>query len=82
MRARQVTRQDFEEFDLVVAMDQMNVRDLRRLAGEHGGKIRLARSFDPLADGKEVPDPYYGDLADFEEVADMLEAACRGILAA
>lgn len=81
MRARQVRADDFEKFDLIVAMDQANLRELRRWPGSRPEKLRLARSFDPMADGLEVPDPYYGTPADFEEVAEMLEAACRGILA-
>lgn len=80
MRARQVRAQDFDDFDLIVAMDEMNLRDLRRWPNAKPEKIRLARSFDPAANGTVVPDPYYGDLSDFEEVADMLEAACEGIL--
>ncbi len=80
MRARQVRSSDFDKFDLIVAMDRANVRDLTRWPGSRPEKIRLARSFDPAADGIDVPDPYYGDLSDFEEVADMLEAACAGIL--
>jgi protein-tyrosine phosphatase len=80
MRARQVRSRDFKDFDLIVAMDESNLRTLRRWAGAAPEKIRLARSFDPTADALEVPDPYYGSSEDFEEVADMLEAACQGIL--
>jgi len=80
MRARQVHSSDFQRFDYIVAMDHANVRALQRWRGSDPGKIRLARSFDPEAFGDEVPDPYYGSYADFEEVAEMLEAACQGIL--
>ena len=79
MRARQFRSADFEDFDLIVAMDHSNVRDIPQWQGDHR-KIRLARSFDGGATGEIVPDPYYGTLADFEIVADMLEAACEGII--
>ena len=80
LTARQVRSRDFEEFDLIVAMDRSNVADLRRWPGAQPDKVRLARSFDPDADGQEVPDPYYGELEGFREVAAMLEKACAGIL--
>jgi protein-tyrosine phosphatase len=80
LTARQVRSRDFEEFDLIVAMDRANVADLRRWPGAQPDKVRLALSFDPLADEMEVPDPYYGDMSNFQDVAAMLEAACAGIL--
>jgi protein-tyrosine phosphatase len=83
--ARQVRPEDFEEFDLILAMDGANLRDLRALAGdeEGAGKVRLLREFDPAAAGAadlDVPDPYYGAGGGFEEVFDLVDAACRGLL--
>ena len=80
MRARQIRTQDFSEFDLIVAMDHANVRELESWPGSDPSKVRLARSFDPSADTSEVPDPYYGQYSDFEAVAVMLESACARIL--
>lgn len=80
MRARQVRSSDFVEFDLIVAMDFANVRELESWRGSNPSKIRLARSFDPVATTSEVPDPYYGDYDGFEKVHAMLETACAGIL--
>jgi protein-tyrosine phosphatase len=84
--ARQVRQEDFDDFDLVLAMDRSNLRELRELAG--GGarraKVRLLREFDPAGGGEqdlEVPDPYYGADGGFDEVLDLVQAACAGLLA-
>jgi protein-tyrosine phosphatase len=83
--ARQVRDEDFEDFDLIVAMDRSNVRELRQLASreEERSKVRLLREFDPASAGAEdldVPDPYYGAPGGFDEVLDLVQAACRGLL--
>lgn len=81
--ARQFRPDDFDRFDLVVAMDHDNVADLRRLAvrEEHHAKVRLLREFDPAAPpGAPVPDPYYGGDDGFVEVFDLVDAACRGLI--
>jgi protein-tyrosine phosphatase len=80
MRARQVSSEDFEKFDLIVAMDASNLSSLQRWNGAQPAKIRLARSFEPIASTRSVPDPYYGDIEDFEEVAAILEPICDEIL--
>jgi protein-tyrosine phosphatase len=84
--ARQVSKDDFEDFDVVLAMDRSNLRELRQLAPSEAGraKVRLLREFDPAsaAGGDvEVPDPYYGAPGGFDEVLDLVQAACRGLLA-
>ncbi|QIS10788.1 low molecular weight protein-tyrosine-phosphatase [Nocardia arthritidis] len=66
--------------DLLVALDRGHDRDLARL-GVPPDRHRLLRSFDPSADGPDVPDPYYGDLSDFELVREQIEAAVPGLLA-
>jgi len=83
--ARQVREGDFEDFDLIVAMDGSNLRELRELApGEaERSKVRLLREFDPASAGAEdldVPDPYYGAPGGFVEVLDLVQAACQGLL--
>jgi len=81
--ARPVTREDFHRFDLIVAMDRENVAALRRLApAGTETKIRLFRSFDPDADGDEVPDPYYGGEEGFRDVVGIVRPAARGLVAA
>jgi protein-tyrosine phosphatase len=84
--ARQVMAEDFARFDLIVAMDASNRRDLLRLAPDEGarGKVRLLREFDRSgrsdAEGLDVPDPYYGAPGGFDEVLDLIHAACEGLL--
>jgi protein-tyrosine phosphatase len=81
--ARQVRRQDFEDYDLLLAADRENLEDLRRVAPDDDArrKIRLLREFDPAAGGDlDVPDPYYGGDGGIEEVLDLVDAACRGLL--
>jgi protein-tyrosine phosphatase len=72
----------FDEYDLVVAMDRDNLRDLRRLAPNRSrtDSLRLMLEFDPDAESVDVPDPYYGSAGDFDEVLDLLEPACRGLV--
>jgi len=81
-RARQVTPEDFERFDLVLAMDHDNLRELRAIApaGMAEAKLRLLRSFEPGGTAAEVPDPYYGGDEGFEAVLDMCERAAVGIV--
>ncbi len=83
-RGRQVrSPADLEPFDLVLAMDEMNLADLRAMAptGWPSDRIRLLRDFDPDAPaGAEVPDPYYGGDEGFAEVYDICLAACTGLL--
>jgi protein-tyrosine phosphatase len=78
--ARQVARGDFDGFDLLIAMDRQNERDLLRMARteEDRQKIRLLRSY---ADGElDVPDPYYGGEDGFAEVVEIVERSCRALL--
>jgi protein-tyrosine phosphatase len=81
--ARKVRPRDFEEFDLILAMDASNLRDLQRLApdDEAREKVRLLREWDPTADGDlDVPDPYYGGPGGFDEVLDLVQASCVALL--
>jgi protein-tyrosine phosphatase len=82
--ARQVHADDFDDFDLLLAMDSDNLAELRALmpsGSEH--KVRMLREFDAASAGGpdlDVPDPYYGGPNGFEDVLDQVEAACRGLL--
>lgn len=84
-RARQITRRDVQEFDLLIAMDRDNAAFLRRLAGsaQEEAKIHMLREFDPHGNPQaSVPDPYYGNLDGFEEVYQIIERSCQGLLLA
>ena len=83
--AQQFTAADFARYDHVIAMDGSNRDELRRMARTPADrdKIRLLRSYDPSAPpDADVPDPYYGGPSGFEEVFDICERACKGLLAA
>ncbi|WP_417739945.1 low molecular weight protein-tyrosine-phosphatase [Rosistilla oblonga] len=79
-RARQVTAADLQAFDLVVAMDADNARDLNALADGGSANIVLLSSFLDDDWPSDVPDPYYGGDEGFEFVLEMLDAACPKIL--
>lgn len=81
-RSRQVTGNDLRDFDLILAADQENLADLRQLdrAGEHAAKIRLLVDYCVEKEADHVPDPYYGGQRGFEDVADLVEDACGGLL--
>lgn len=80
-RGRQVSADDFAGFDLILAMDAANLRDLQRLRPAHAkGELDLyLRRFGLTED--EVPDPYYGGSEGFEQVLDLLEQASDALLA-
>ncbi|RTL15107.1 MAG: low molecular weight phosphotyrosine protein phosphatase [Burkholderiales bacterium] len=82
LRARQLLAADFDRFDLVLGMDEANLREAERLcppAQRH--KLQPLMRYAPEAGSRIVPDPYYGGEADFERVLDLVEAACEGLVA-
>ncbi|MCK5716004.1 MAG: low molecular weight phosphotyrosine protein phosphatase [Thiomargarita sp.] len=82
LRARQVTMENFREFDYIIAMDEENYRQLYSGSPrKHVEKIHLFLDFAPEQNEKSVPDPYYGTDNGFEHVFDLIKAASRGLLA-
>ena len=84
-RARQFTLEDWSRYDYIVAMDRRNFGFLKRLAPDPAylERLSLLRAHDPASvEGQleDVPDPYYED--NFDEVFDICEAGCAGLLAA
>ena len=81
IRARRVSDEDFDHFDLILAMDEDNHRLLMQQSdAAHHGKIRLFLDYGESTD-REVPDPYYGGASGFERVLDLVEDASKGLLA-
>ncbi|GGE18718.1 phosphotyrosine protein phosphatase [Marinithermofilum abyssi] len=78
IRARQVTREDLDDFDYIVAMDDQNISSLRQLAGDPDTKVYRLTDFIPDTAYNEVPDPYF--TGDFDETYRLVEAGCRGLL--
>jgi protein-tyrosine phosphatase len=82
LRARQLTAEDFGRFDLVLAMDADNLAHAARLCPPNQRhRLKLLMDYAPDAGKPHVPDPYYGGAAGFDEVLDLVEAACDGLVA-
>ena len=83
LRARKVVPEDFERFDLLLAMDRDNLALLKRGARpEHHAKLGLFMRYASRFEAEEVPDPYYGGEEGFELVLDMAEDAGQGLIEA
>jgi protein-tyrosine phosphatase len=81
-KARQVLASELATWDLILAMDRSNYARLRAMVDndEIRSRIRMFREFDPEADDPEVPDPYYGDVDGFADVARICQGAARGLV--
>ena len=81
-RARQVESRDFDAFDLILVMDQQNLRDLQSFVRTPDDlqNVKLFCEFVKDRPETEVPDPYYGGEEGFETVLDLVENGCEGIL--
>jgi protein-tyrosine phosphatase len=81
LRARQVSPDDFERFDYILAMDQKNLKDLQAICpAGYGGRLDLFLAFARDTELTEVPDPYYGGDEGFADVLDLIEDASEGLL--
>jgi protein-tyrosine phosphatase len=86
LRARKVRERDFHDFDLIIAMDQGNLSTLRQFRemssmGQGDADVRLMMEWSPqYEDQPEVPDPYYGGMADFRYMCELLDEATAGLL--
>lgn len=82
-KARQIRRSDFDDFDLILAMDRSNYDGICRLANndEERARVRMFLSYDPEQDDQaSVPDPYYGGREGFERVLEMAMRGCQRII--
>jgi protein-tyrosine phosphatase len=81
-RARRIRAEDFSRFDLVLAMDPLNVAVMEDICPpEYRSRIRLLLEFAPARGRDDVPDPYYGGSNGFEYVLDLAEEASAGLIA-
>ncbi|MBN1515197.1 low molecular weight phosphotyrosine protein phosphatase [Candidatus Sumerlaeota bacterium] len=82
-RGRQIKAQDLESFDLILAMDSENYRNILDLdrTGKYHDKVKMMLSYLDGDGPKDVPDPYYGGSDGFDRVLDLLEKACSRLLA-
>ena len=79
-RARQVEPSDFLSYDLIISMGTDNHDAMRYAApAAYREKLKLFMSYAPELGLREVPDPYYGDEADFEQVLNLIEAGCEAL---
>jgi len=79
-RSRRVQVEDFERFDLILAMEAQNLADLRALCpAPLQGKLRLLLDFVPGLEGQDVPDPYFGPAAGFDQVLALIERGVKGL---
>ena len=81
-RARQFKRADFDQFDLIYAMDAENYRNILALADNdaHKGKVSMIMNMAYPGENRRVPDPYYGGPSGFDDVFEMLDLACDKII--
>jgi protein-tyrosine phosphatase len=81
LRARALRDADIQRFDWLIVMDDLNYSTvLKRMANEHHHKVRRFAGFCTAHPSREVPDPYYGEAADFNHVLDLVEDASEGLL--
>lgn len=81
LRARQVHPRDFHDFDLILAMDENNLADLKKIQPENAhATLRLFLDYAPETGQTAVPDPYY--TRDFDGALDLIECASDGLIAA
>lgn len=80
LRARQITKEDCQSFDYIIAMDNENLRNIKRLCNNSKAEIKLFLDY-AKSNQIEVPDPYYGGADGFDVVIDLIEDASQGLLA-
>lgn len=81
LRARQITDDDFSHYDLILVMDWDNLALVQdECPAEHMAKVRRLTEFCLTRDAPVVPDPYHGGPNGFDEVLDLVEDACDGLL--
>lgn len=80
--SRQIKPIDFEEFDYIIGMDDENMHNMQQFMPSADFSYKMSKMTDYCSNDNPgyVPDPYYGGSAGFEQVLDLLEDACEGLL--
>lgn len=82
LRARKVCAADFDNHDLIIAMDHSNFQDLQRIRPKDSkALLKMMMQYHPEARPEEVPDPYYGEIDGFTYMCKLLQSATQGLLA-
>lgn len=81
LRARKVNTTDFNDYDLIIAMDHSNYQDLQTIAPAGSrANLKMMMNYHPQGQPAEVPDPYYGGMNGFTYMCELLESATAGLL--
>ena len=81
LRSRKVSKSDFYNYDLIIAMDHSNLEDLQHIQpSDSTAKLEMMMQYHPKGDPQEVPDPYYGGMDGFTYMCKLLESATAGLL--
>lgn len=81
LRARKLEGRDFKDFDIIIAMDQGHMDIMHAMQPEGStASLKMFLEFSPVNEMRDVPDPYYGSMKDFENVYDLCLEACHGLL--
>lgn len=81
LRARKVSEVDFQNYDLIVAMDRSNFADLRAIQpSDSTARLKMMMEYHPQGHPEEVPDPYYGGIDGFTYMCELLQSATAGLL--
>jgi protein-tyrosine phosphatase len=81
-QGRQFVKEDMQRYDLILAMDNQNLKDIRRMSGSlwNPAKVNLLLNYSYPAENRDVPDPWYGGEPDFHDVYKMIDTACDRII--
>jgi protein-tyrosine phosphatase len=81
LRARKVRVDDFDEYDLIIAMDRNNFADLQKIRPKNSrADLKMMMHYHPQAHPEDVPDPYYGGMDGFSYMCELLQSATQGLL--
>ena len=78
-RARQLTKEEYDEWDYIIGMDGWNMRNIERIFGNGDSEGKCYKMMEFAGSGEDVEDPWYSGL--FDEVYEQIKRGCEGLLA-